>query len=69
VAPAEMTEKLLQHAHCSVCSRAVKFGDTTCSEECKQKMEGEVKKRKRLMYIMYGAMAFFLLMLFVPNLL
>lgn len=58
-----MAIQIPQHAHCWVCGKAIQAEDKTCSAECKAKMDLQQKKRKQLMYVMYGAMGIFLLML------
>ncbi len=59
-----MPEKVGQHAHCQICGKAIPVSETLCSEECKQKYQSLVKKRKLLMYIMYASI-FVILILFV----
>jgi predicted nucleic acid-binding Zn ribbon protein len=36
-----------EHAHCSVCGRAIHFDKKYCSIECKGKYEGMQKKQKK----------------------
>ena len=50
-----MVEKVTQHAHCQMCGKAIPTTETLCSEECKQKFQGLMKKRKLYLYIIYGA--------------
>ncbi|MEA2055821.1 MAG: DUF2116 family Zn-ribbon domain-containing protein [Candidatus Thermoplasmatota archaeon] len=57
-----MAEKIPQHAHCQVCGKAVPVSETLCSEECKQKYEALVKKRKMMVYLMYGLIGAVLVM-------
>jgi len=49
-----MTIQIPNHSHCVMCSRAVPFGDKTCSPECERDYAEVQKKRKRTMYVMYG---------------
>jgi len=58
-----MAEKVGQHTHCQICGKAIPITETLCSEECKQKYKGMLKKRKILVYVMYGLMFVFLVML------
>lgn len=51
------------HSHCVVCTRAVPFGEKTCSPECAAQYEELQKKRKRSVYVMYGLMALAILVL------
>ena len=59
-----MVEKVGQHTHCQICGKAIPMSETLCSDECKQKYRGMVKKRKILMYIMY-ALIFVILIMFI----
>jgi len=58
-----MTEKILQHKHCSICGKAVPVDETFCSDECKEKWAAMVKKRKTMMYIMYGMIVVFIVLM------
>ncbi len=58
-----MTVQIPNHSHCVICTRAVAFGDKTCSPECEAKMDELTKKRKRSMLVMYGLMAVAILVL------
>ncbi|HDM66962.1 MAG TPA: DUF2116 family Zn-ribbon domain-containing protein [Thermoplasmatales archaeon] len=53
------------HTHCQVCGKAIPPDETFCSKECEKRFQSMVKKRKMLVYIMYGLiiviMALFLL--------
>lgn len=64
-----MPAQIPDHAHCSICGRAVAFGDKTCSKECAGKLEDLQRRRKRAMWTMYGlmALAFLVLVLSVTN--
>lgn len=59
-----MVEKVAQHTHCKICGKAIPLTETFCSEECKEKYQTMVKKRKMLVYVMY-ALVFFILALFL----
>lgn len=48
-----MAEKVGQHTHCNMCGKAIPVNETLCSDECKQKFNTMVKKRRMLVYIMY----------------
>lgn len=60
-----MAEKVGQHTHCQICGKAIAVTETLCSEECKQRYQGMLKKRKYLLYLMYGLMGVFIIMLLV----
>jgi predicted nucleic acid-binding Zn ribbon protein len=53
----KMAEKLLQHKHCSVCGKAIQLEDEFCSDECKNKYEQYMKKRKQMNLVMYAMIA------------
>jgi len=46
-----------------MCGKAVPVEETLCSDECKQKYQGILKKRKRYVYIMYAAIAVMIIVL------
>lgn len=50
-----MAEKLIQHIHCPICSKAMPMDKDSCSEECKEKLEyfrRANKKKNRIVYFM-----------------
>ncbi|MHB8585775.1 MAG: DUF2116 family Zn-ribbon domain-containing protein [Thermoplasmatota archaeon] len=51
------SEVIVNHAHCWICGRAIPYGDKTCSLECETKYKDNQRKRKSMMWLMYGAMA------------
>ena len=58
-------EVVVNHQHCYICGRAMALGDEKwCSPECKAKLDAQNKRRKTMMYFLYGAMALTLLLLF-----
>ncbi|MFW6120408.1 MAG: DUF2116 family Zn-ribbon domain-containing protein [Petrotogales bacterium] len=63
-----MVEKVGQHAHCQICGKAIPVSENLCSEECKQKYQSMVKKRKMLMYIMYALIFVILILFLAPRL-
>lgn len=52
-----MAIQIPNHGHCSICQRAVPFGDKTCSPRCQADLDELQRKRKRTMLLMYGLMA------------
>lgn len=58
---------VVNHAHCWICGRAMAHtgekGAQICSDACKAEMEKQNKKRKTMMYFLYGAMALTLILL------
>jgi len=45
------------HSHCTICSKAITFGDKTCSTTCQAQLDDLDKRRKRTMFMLYGMMA------------
>jgi predicted nucleic acid-binding Zn ribbon protein len=62
-----MAEKVTQHAHCHICGKAIPLTETLCSEECRQKYNLMLKKRKMLVYVMYALIFFILAMYLITN--
>jgi len=52
-----MAEKIPQHQHCQICGKAIPLGETLCSQECRQKYQNLVRRRKLMLYLMYGILA------------
>jgi len=52
-----MAEKIPPHNHCHVCMKAIPIGEIYCSEECRQKFQKMQKKRRLIIYFMYGLLA------------
>ncbi|RLF38150.1 MAG: DUF2116 family Zn-ribbon domain-containing protein [Thermoplasmata archaeon] len=42
-----------QHRHCQMCGKAIPLDERFCSEECREKYVEFLKKRRRLILIMY----------------
>lgn len=59
-----MAEIVPQHTHCLVCGKSIIIGETLCSEQCKQKYSTMLRRRKLIVYLMYG-MLFAVIVLFV----
>lgn len=62
-----MTEKIPQHTHCQICGKAIAGEETMCSDECKQRYESMIKRRKWLSYILYGSMIFIVIILLLSG--
>ena len=52
-----MAVSIPQHAHCHMCGKSIPYGETLCSEECKQKFQALLRRRKLIFYLMYGLIA------------
>ncbi|MEF8848140.1 MAG: DUF2116 family Zn-ribbon domain-containing protein [Candidatus Thermoplasmatota archaeon] len=61
-----MSSKIPQHKHCQICGKAIPLEEKLCSEECKEKYEEMVKKRKILIYILYGAIIIMAIAIAIP---
>jgi predicted nucleic acid-binding Zn ribbon protein len=60
-----MVEKIVQHTHCGICGKAIPINESFCSEDCRQKYQQLLKKRKMLVYIMYGTIIFIVAVFFI----
>jgi predicted nucleic acid-binding Zn ribbon protein len=40
-----------------MCGKSIPYGETLCSEECKQKYHNVLRRRKLIVYLMYGMLA------------
>ncbi len=64
-----MAEKLLQHKHCRLCSKAILPDLDFCDEECRnQHREMLRKKRNQLLMLMAFAIGMMLMTLLLPYL-
>ena len=52
-----MADIIPQHTHCHICSKSITVGETLCSDDCKQRYRSVLKKRKLMLYLMYGMIA------------
>ena len=62
-----MAESVPQHAHCHMCGKSIPYGETLCSEECKQKFQALVRRRRLLLYLMYGLLAAVIVVIMVSG--
>ena len=62
-----MAIQIPNHSHCVICSRAVAFGDKTCSDKCETQHQELQKRRKRSMILLYGLMALSVLLLLMGS--
>ena len=63
-----MPEKVNQHGHCHMCGKVIPISETLCSQDCKDKYQSMVKKRKIFIYIMYAIIFFIVALFLVQNL-
>ncbi|MCD6461595.1 MAG: DUF2116 family Zn-ribbon domain-containing protein [Thermoplasmata archaeon] len=59
---------VVQHKHCPVCGRAMPLEEEYCSEECREKMEVLVKKKKMFYYVYMFLMVFIIALIFLSYL-
>jgi predicted nucleic acid-binding Zn ribbon protein len=55
-----MPIQIPNHSHCVMCTRAVEFGEKTCSERCAADLAALQKKRRQssiLLWVMMGLAA------------
>jgi predicted nucleic acid-binding Zn ribbon protein len=62
-----MAEKVPQHTHCIMCMKAIPVGETLCSEDCRQKHQSMLKRRKIMLYLMYGMLAALIVVIVVSG--
>lgn len=58
-----MTDKLVQHKHCPICSKAMSVGKETCSDECADEWERKQKSRRNTLLWFYGGMLILIILL------
>lgn len=62
-----MALQIPNHSHCTICSRAVSFGEKTCSKDCEAKFDDLQRRRKRTMLFLYGLMALSVIVLMLGS--
>jgi predicted nucleic acid-binding Zn ribbon protein len=58
-----MSEIVSQHSHCQVCGKTIPVTETLCSQECKDKYQTMIKRRRLMVYIMYGLIGVILIVM------
>ena len=58
----EKVQRIAQHKHCIVCSKAILPEDKFCSSECETQFIRMTKRRKYMVYAMYGMIIVFVLL-------
>jgi predicted nucleic acid-binding Zn ribbon protein len=64
-----MAEKIQQHTHCQMCGKAIPFKEALCSEDCKEKYQNLLKKRRKTIYLLYGIILVFFVVILASVLL
>ena len=49
-----MPTDIPQHAHCQMCGKAIPVTESLCSDNCRKKYQSLIKKRRIMLYLMYG---------------
>ena len=62
-----MTGTIPLHSHCAMCAKPIPHGETLCSEDCRQKYQSLLKRRKIMLYLMYAMLAALLVFLVVSG--
>jgi predicted nucleic acid-binding Zn ribbon protein len=60
-----MVGSIPQHAHCHMCGKSIPTSETLCSEDCRQKYQTLLRRRKLMVYFMYGMLAAFIIIVVV----
>ena len=53
-----------QHTHCQICGKPIPLDEQFCSQKCREEYENLINKRKKRMYILYGLLAVFFVVMF-----
>ena len=62
-----MTNKVGQHTHCQICGKVTPISENLCSQECKEKYQNMIKKRKMFVYLMYAIIFFIIALFFIQR--
>jgi predicted nucleic acid-binding Zn ribbon protein len=62
-----MSESIKQHSHCQICGKAIPVSEIHCSEECKKKYLIMMKRRKLMVYAMYGIIGIIIVIILFAN--
>ena len=64
-----MAEKLIQHIHCPICSKAMPVDKEACNEECKEKLEyfrrANRKKNRLTAFMLIMSISLLILMVYL----
>ncbi|KYK33453.1 MAG: hypothetical protein AYK22_06570 [Thermoplasmatales archaeon SG8-52-3] len=60
-----MVGSIPQHAHCHMCGKSIPTSETLCSEDCRQKYQTILRRRKLMVYFMYGMLAALIIIIVV----
>ena len=52
-----MSDIIPAHNHCQMCGKSIPINESICSEDCKQRYQIIIRRRKIMVYFMYGMLA------------
>lgn len=50
-----------QHYHCLICGKPIPVNETLCSNDCKEKYQAIMRRRRITIYLMYGILIAFVI--------
>ena len=56
-------DRVVQHKHCITCGRAVPTDLQYCSEKCETEFASLQSRKQKVLYVTYGLMIFFVIVL------
>lgn len=62
-----MTNAIPAHNHCMMCMKAIPVSETLCSEECKQKYQKMLKKKRLTVLFLWVMIIVFMAVLLFAN--
>lgn len=60
-------EKIPQHTHCQMCGKAINIDKSICSIGCEEKYNALVKRKKIYIYVLYGMVVVFVLLMVLSS--
>ena len=60
-------KSLAQHKHCIVCRKVCSVKKDTCSDECEAEWNENLRKRRRMQFVLWGVIAVFIAILLVAT--
>ena len=60
-----MADTIPPHYHCMICMKAIPTSETLCSDECKQKYQAMLKKKRLTILLLWVMMIAFIVILFL----
>jgi len=63
----QLAKSLVQHKHCIVCRKVCSAEKDTCSDGCEAEWNENLRKRRRMQYVLWGVIAVFIAILLVTT--